>query len=93
MSLYESSPMHNKVPVAKLSNLANAANKDKAVSATMSRTLTALSLLLDFAVLLFALNLQPPSSAAEFADKPIRRLFLRFPPASFLRPPPFPLHG
>ena len=93
MSLYESSSMHNQIPVAKLSTQASSANKDQVESATTPRSLTAFPLLLDLALFLLGLSLRPWRFLAGPADKLQQFSTSSFPPADFLRPPPFLFHG
>ncbi len=93
MSLYESSPIHNKVPVAKLSTQAGATNKEQATSAATPRNAAAYPLLLVLALFFFALNLLACASPAETLHKPHSFYLSYLPSAGFLRPPPFPLHG
>jgi hypothetical protein len=85
--------MHNKVPVAKLLTQASAANKDQAASAATLHSATAYPLLLEMALFFFALNLLACASPAEILNKPHSFYLSYLPPAGFLRPPPFPLHG
>ena len=93
ISLYESSPIHNKVPAAKLSTQARTANKDKMASAAAPRDLTASHLLFSMAILLLVLNPLLRRSTAERVNRPLRRWPLHFFPARFLRPPPSLLRG
>ena len=93
MSLYESSPIHNKVPVAKLLTDSNKASRDQMGSAATPRPLQAFPLLLDLALFFFALSLLSGDSPAATVETRKRPAQLHFPPAQFLRPPPFLLHG
>lgn len=93
MSLYEGSPIHDKVPAAKLSTQASTANKEKVVSAMVPRNVTTLSLLINLAVLLFALDPQSRYFATRLIHSPSLRLQRHFSPERFLRPPPSPLYG
>ena len=93
MSLYESSPIHNKVPVAKLLTDSGKANRNQAESAAMPHRLAEPTLLLDLALLVFVLCLQPTGAPRMSESEPPWLAQFHFPPAQFLRPPPFPLHG
>jgi hypothetical protein len=93
VSLYQSSPIHNKVPIAKLSTQKSNANKDEVESATTPRNLTALPMLFDLALILFVLDLCSGCRLTETLTQPRSVLLSYFPPAGFLRPPPFPHHG
>jgi hypothetical protein len=93
MSLYESSPIHNKIPIAKLSSQASTADKDKADSATTPDFVPALPLLFDLALLVFALHQLVRFSRRTPADEPHRLVAFLSPPALFRRPPPFSYHG
>jgi hypothetical protein len=93
VSLYQSSPIHNKVPIAKLSTLTSKANKDQVESATTPRNLTALPMLFDLVLTFFVLDLCSGCRLEETVTqvRSITRIY--FPPAGFLRPPPNPHHG
>ncbi|WP_157439791.1 hypothetical protein [Terracidiphilus gabretensis] len=93
MSLYESSPIHNKVPVAKLLTESGKANKDQVESTAMPHRWIESTLLLDLALLTFALGLQLVCASKISESEPQWLAQFHFPPAQFLRPPPFPLHG
>jgi len=93
MSLYRISPIHNKVPVAKLSTQSGTAIKDQIESATMPRPVMAFRWLLDLALFVFALTVLLAFHIFTLAREPRRLFSLYFPPASFLRPPPFSFHG
>jgi hypothetical protein len=92
-SLYESSPIHNKVPEAKLLTDAGKATRDLVELATTTRPVTALPLLLDLVLFFFALSLHCMAMSLLPAKRPRRLRHIYFPPANFLRPPPFPLQG
>jgi hypothetical protein len=93
LSLYESSPIHNKVPVAKLTTQASTADKDKADSATTPAPVSALPLLFDLTLLIFAFQQRTRWSRFMLADEPHRLAAFLSPPALFRRPPPFSYCG
>jgi hypothetical protein len=93
MSLYKSSPMHNKVAVAKLLTDSGKTSRDQAQSAVTSHPVTIFPILLDLALFFFALSLHRGNASIVSRNRPQRLAPLYFPPALFLRPPPFPLHG
>jgi hypothetical protein len=93
MSLYESSPIHNKVPVAKLSTQSSSENKDEAASVIVPHEQAVFPLLLDLAFFILALSMRPCLSHAENANKPQRFTSFYFYPVLFFRPPPFSFHG
>ncbi len=93
MSLYESSPIHNKVAVAKLLTDSGKTSRDQAQSAAAPRPVTIFPILLDLALFFFALSLHRGNASIASRNRPQRPAQLYFPPARFLRPPPSPLHG
>ncbi len=93
MSLYESSPIHNKVPVAKLSSQASSAHKDRIEAALTPRNVTAIPLLLELTLAIVVFSLCSGYRFDGATEKQRRFCSFHFPPALFLRPPPFPLLG
>jgi hypothetical protein len=93
LSLYESSPIHHKVAVAKLLTDSGKTDREQAQSAIASRPVVAFPILLNLALFFFALSLHHGKAAADSINKPQWLVQFYFPPATFLRPPPFPLHG
>lgn len=94
LSLYKTSPMHNKVPVAKLCTRASDVAKiqvDAAVSGKIDQTVP---LLIGMLLVRAVLREDPGHTPVAATDEPLQPLVrLKYPPALFLRPPPSLLHS
>jgi hypothetical protein len=92
-SLYKASPIYNKVPEAKLSTETGTANKDQTEHATVPANVPAFPSLFALALVTVIINPGPARFYIELCGKLTPLSTLYFPPARFLRPPPFSFYG